>query len=82
MKATEVNSRRITRISIWEEIRLNKFNGDTVIQGKKERIKTIKQCDMCGINILHGKHCKPCSSDIKIGNGGSAILDKVYKVWE
>lgn len=68
MKYTEVNSRRATKINIWEDIRLGRFNGEVVYQGKKERIKVTKLCDMCGVTILRGKHCKPCSDKVRGNN--------------
>lgn len=28
--------------------------------------KELKKCTECGIKILKGKYCKPCSYDVKI----------------
>lgn len=61
MKYTEVNSRRSAKINIWEDIRLGRFSGEVIVQGKKERQKHTRPCQECGISILQGKYCKPCS---------------------
>jgi recombinational DNA repair protein RecR len=71
---------RAVRRGILHEFRSGGIQATFVNSIRRQKKKNIKHCDMCGINILRGKHCKPCSSEVKKRNAGSFILNKVYRI--